>query len=148
MIFVGYPDCTKGYKLFDPVTHKFIGGQDAVFVEGKFQDFGEEHSTQTRIYPIKYDVKVNVQHFPVGNERVSHGEPEQPVPEPEKQNQRVETTYEENFIREGQNLDAKRQRRPPTRFDEEVYADADNLTADINEPVNIQEKWTGEHSVD
>ena len=57
-------------------------------------------------------------------------------------------TYEENFIREVQNLDAKRQRKPPTRFDEEVYAAADNLTADINETVSIQEAWAEEHSFD
>ena len=135
VIFVGYPDSTNGYKLFDPVTHKFIRSRDVVFFEGKFHDFGEEHSIHTRIYAI-------------GNERVNHGEAEQPVPDPENHNQRVGATYEENFIREVQNLDAKRQRRPTTRFDEEVYAAADNLTADINEPVSIQEAWTEEHSVD
>ena len=142
VIFVGYPDRTKGYKLLDPATHKFIRSRDVVFVEGKFHDFGEEHSTQTRTYPTKDDVKVNVQDVPDENERENHGEPEQPVPEPENHNQRVGATYEENFIREVQNLDAKRQRRPTTRFDEEVYAAADNLTADINEPVSIQEAWT------
>ena len=108
VIFVGYPDSTKGYKLFDPVTHKFIRSRDVVFVEGKFQDFGEEHSTQTRIYLIEDDVKVNVQDVPVGNERVNHGEPEQSVSQPENHNQRVGATYKENFIREVQNLDAKR----------------------------------------
>ena len=109
VIFVGYPDSIKAYKLFDPVTHKFIRSRDVLFVEGKFHDFGEEHSTQTRIYAIEDDVKVNVQDVPVGNERVNHCEPEQPVPEPENHNQRVGATYEENFIREVQNLDAKRQ---------------------------------------
>ncbi len=39
-------------------------------------------------------------------------------------------TYEENFMRETDNLGAKRQRRPPTRFDDQCYV-ADNLTADI-----------------
>ena len=139
VIFVGYPDSIKGYKLFDPVTHKFIRSRDVVFIEGKFHDFGEEHSIQTRIYSIEDDVKVNAQDALVENERVNHGEAEQPVPEPENHNQRVGATYEENFIREGQNLDAKRQRRPPTRFDEEVYAAADNRIADINEPMNIQD---------
>ena len=109
VIFVGYPDSTKGYKLFDPVTHKFNRIRDVLFVEGKFHDFAEEHSTQTRTYPIEDDVKVNVHDVPVGNERENHGEQEQPVPEPENHNQRVGATYEENFIREVQNLDAKRQ---------------------------------------
>ena len=37
-------------------------------------------------------------------------------------------------------------RRAPSRYDEECHA-ADSLTADIDEPVNIQQAWTGEHCV-
>ena len=148
---LGYLDVFPLFRtfMFPTISEQCsMQSRDVVFFEGKFHDFGEEHSIQKRTYPIEDDVKVNVQDVPVENERVSHCEPEQPVPEPENRNQRVGATYEENFIREVQNLDAKRQRRPPTRFDEEVYAAADNLTADINEPVSIQEAWTGEHSVD
>ena len=137
VIFVGYRDNTKGYKLYDPVCRKFVRSRDVIFVERKFHDFGEGNS-----------VEVDIQNIPVEDDRVDHDEPEQPVREPENRNQPVGATYEENFIRETQNLDAKRQRRPPTRFDEETYVAADNLTADIDEPVNIQEAWTGEHSID
>jgi hypothetical protein len=43
----------------------------------------------------------------------------------------VGETYEDTFMQEVQNLNPQRERRPPVRFDEELYA-ADNLTADIN----------------
>ena len=54
-------------------------------------------------------------------------------------------TCEENFIRNVEQLGAKRQRKPPTRFDEECYV-ASDLTADINEPTNIENAFSGEHS--
>ena len=37
-IFVGYPDNVKGYKLYDPVSSKFIRSRDVVFLEGKFMN--------------------------------------------------------------------------------------------------------------
>ena len=48
-------------------------------------------------------------------------------------------------IRNAEQLGAKRQRDPPTRFDEECYV-ASDLTADINEPTNIEDAFSGEHS--
>jgi hypothetical protein len=41
-------------------------------------------------------------------------------------------------MEETENLGAKRQLKPPIRFDDRCYV-ADNLTADINEPANIEE---------
>ena len=69
------------------------------------------------------------------------------IPElvPENRNQPVGGTYEDNFMREVNNLNPRRERRPPARYDEEVYA-ADDLTADINEPRNISEAWSCEYS--
>jgi hypothetical protein len=46
-IFVGYPESTKGYKLYDPDSHSFIRSRDVVFLERKFLDFGSEHSTKS-----------------------------------------------------------------------------------------------------
>ena len=37
-------------------------------------------------------------------------------------------------------------RKAPNRYDEECNV-ADNLTADIDEPVNIQQAWNDEHCV-
>ena len=44
-IFVGYPEGTKDYKLYDPNSKKFIRSRDVVFQERKFQDFGIKQST-------------------------------------------------------------------------------------------------------
>ena len=68
-----------------------------------------------------------------------------PEPVPENRNQPVGETYEDNFMREVNNLNPRRERRPPVRYDEEMYV-ADDLTADINEPRNISEAWSYEHS--
>ena len=51
--------------------------------------------------------------------------------------------YEDNFLREVENLNQPRQRRAPERY-EEMYVCADDLTADINEPRNISEAWSNE----
>lgn len=39
VIFVGYPDGTKGYKLYDPVSCIFLRSRDVVFLEREFHDF-------------------------------------------------------------------------------------------------------------
>ena len=52
-------------------------------------------------------------------------------------------TYEQNFLREVENLNQPRQRRIPQRY-EEMYVCVDDLTADINEPKNISEAWSSE----
>jgi hypothetical protein len=49
-------------------------------------------------------------------------------------------------MRRVEEIRTKRQRKPPTRYDEECYI-ANDLTADIDEPVNIGEAWSGENSV-
>ena len=41
---------------------------------------------------------------------------------------------------EAEEIGTKRPRKPPTRFDEECYV-ANDLTADINEPVTINEAF-------
>ena len=55
-------------------------------------------------------------------------------------------TYEDHFMRRVEEIRTKRQRKPPTRYDEESYI-ANDLTADIDEPVNIGEAWSAENSV-
>ena len=57
----------------------------------------------------------------------------------------VGATYEESFMNEVQRLGEKRQRKPPTRFDEECYI-ASDLTSDIVEPTNIKDTFCGEHA--
>ena len=78
--------------------------------------------------------------------------PKQIGAEENDNNQPVGASYEENFIREVQNLGPRRQRRPPVRLiaedndeKDECFV-ADILTADIDEPRNINDAWNGTHS--
>ena len=152
VVFIGYPEGTKGYKLYDPSTRKFIRSRDIVFVEGKFHDFKDGYSgkTCTDFYiPVGDDIpQVEIQDVPAVVIEGDHNESVDEENEREEVHvQPVGATYEENFMRETGNLGDKRQRKAPSRFDDECYV-ADNLTADINEPVHIQEAWTGDHSVE
>ena len=65
-------------------------------------------------------------------------------------NHPVGANYEDNFMREVKNLDPQRERRPPQRFDDELYNCTEDmdLTADINEPSNINEAWNGKNSAE
>ena len=138
----------KGYKLYDPDSHSFICSRDVVFLERKFLDFGSEHSTKSCFdYPLENDVQIEVQNIPTANDRDDHGQPEEDdiaVP-PINDNQQVGASYEDNFMREVDEIATKRQRNPPTRFDEECYI-VNDLTADVNEPIN--KAFSGEHSAE
>ena len=35
MVFVGYERCTKGYRYFNPTTHKVHLNRDVIFEEGR-----------------------------------------------------------------------------------------------------------------
>ena len=61
--------------------------------------------------------------------------------------QQVGETFEETFMNEVRNIGERRARRPPNRFDDECYL-ANDITADIKEPINIDEAFSGEHSED
>ena len=58
---------------------------------------------------------------------------------------KVRETFEKTFMNEVRNIDETRTRRPPNRFDDECYL-ANDITADIKEPINIDEAFSGEHS--
>ena len=46
-IFVGYPEGVKGFKLYDPVTHKFTRSRDVMFLERNFNDFNVPDSSNS-----------------------------------------------------------------------------------------------------
>ena len=50
-------------------------------------------------------------------------------------------------MNEVRNIGKRRVRRPPNRFDDECYL-ASDITADINEPINIDEAFSGQHSTE
>jgi len=139
MIFVGYPDGTKGYKLYDPVKRQFIRSRDVIFVEGTFHDFQRPNVSSSNTHFMNHDILTdeerdyNDSDTQILDEKSTVGEP-----------------YEEKFMREVATLPEKRQRRPPQRFIQEE-ADycftADALTGDIDEPKNLNEAWHDKHSI-
>ncbi len=46
-IFVGYPEGVKGFKLYDPVSRKFIRSRDVKFLEKNFHDFDVHNSSNS-----------------------------------------------------------------------------------------------------
>ena len=96
----------------------------------KFHDFDSGYSLKSDSHfycPTNEDSQAEVQDV-----KIEGGEDTEPV----DHNQPVGATYEENFMRETEHLGSKRQHKPPVRFHEKCYA-ADDLTVDINEPINI-----------
>ena len=65
VIFMGYPEGTKGYKFFDFSTGKFIRSRDVIFIEEDFYDFEEQQgSNHDLFYPdgsnLKMQLKSNI----------------------------------------------------------------------------------------
>ena len=129
-IFVGYPEGTKGYKLYDLTSKRFIRSRDVIFCEQKFHNFENTSSSNSDVhfYPNIADEEENLEDM----ENI----------------EQVGETYEQRFINQIANLPEKRQRRPPERFtgEDDSCNVADVLTADIDEPRSLKEAITGEYS--
>ena len=148
-VFVGYPEGTKGYKLYDLEKKSFVRSRHIIFQERTFHNFKSKESLEfydeDEVSPessvVGAIIDPNDRAEEVGNDDV---EVDVPVPN----NHPVGATYEDNFMREVQNLNPQRERRPPQRYDDEVYNCSEDLTADINEPSNIREAWNGKNSAE
>ena len=139
-IFVGYPEGTKGFKLYDPVVKRFLCSRDVIFDEGKFYNFKEKNLSHSNVEIIDHDILHDEQN--AENEVASQDNMRDNAP--------VGENYEQRFLRELENLPQKRQRKAPQRLIEEE-ADccyiSDILTADIEEPKSLNEAWNGEYSI-
>ena len=148
-IFVGYPEGVKGFKLYDPVTHKFIRSRDVIFLEKSFHDFDVNNSSNSDDR-ANDDFPTVIGQIPVNGSQDQDEPNDQRVANNVDENQQggvqqVGETFEETFMNEVRNIGGRRTRRPPNRFDDECYL-ANDITADINEPINIDEAFSGEHS--
>lgn len=139
-VFVGYPEGTKGYKLYNPATGRFIKSRDVLFAEKDFHDFHNEQSLKPDLfYPdaVQPESREEEENDAGGANREDDGV---------RNRQPVGENFEDRFMREVQELGDRRQHRPPRRFaEEECYATT--LTADIDEPSHINEALNGEYAV-
>ena len=148
---MGYPEGVKGYKLYDPVSRKFLRSRDVIFLEKKFHDFDIQTSSNFDDR-AEDDIPIMIEETPedgnenqdeIANQRVA----ENAEGNQQANDQPVGATFEETFMNEVHNVGERRMRRPPNRFDEECYL-ANDITADINEPINMDEAFSGEHSTE
>ena len=100
--------------------------RDVVFLEGKFHEFGTEHSTDSFSDYSQSDVQVpRSLSKENGNDDVDRNVPVDPdvqdvAVDHRLDDRQVGTTYEDNFLREVEQL-GERQCKPLARFDEECY---------------------------
>ena len=128
-IFIGYPEGTKGYKLNDLTSKRFIRSRDIIFCENKFHDFEKTSFTNSDVH-FSPNV-VNEEEYVNAKENT----------------EQVGETYEQRFMNQVAKLPEKRQRQPPQRFVEDDSCNvADVLTADIDEPTSLKEAINGEYS--
>ena len=155
-IFAGYPDGTKGYKLYNLKTQRFTRSRSILFCEDEFNDWDEKVS------------KKQYQHFFRGtnDEDDDNEEPEEseninvienpadillqpPAIEneeqPEEELDSVGETYEEKYLDEIRNLGAKRDRKTTKRLVDELgnfagdYCFMTSLLTETDEPSSVQE---------
>ena len=109
LIFVGYPNNMKGYKLYDPIDRKFFRSCDVVLLEKKFHDFNMQSSSNfddcsdIKVSIMIEDIPVNVnqdQAKVIDQEVPDNIESDQPA-----DNQPVGATFEKRFMSEVRNLE-------------------------------------------
>ena len=134
-MFVGYPNGTKGYKLFNLSSGSFIRSRDVIFAEKTFHDFTAEAKQKVNLFfPDTWQPEDSTENKMLNGDNVNLGE--------QADNQPVGETFEDQFMRQVAELAPHRNRRPPRRMIEECYTTS--LTADIDEPVDINEAWNGQ----
>jgi hypothetical protein len=130
--------------VYDLESKRFIRSRNVLFHENKIHNF-ELVDKET---VLKEDVGVN--------ERFDEGEQStiirvEPVvnptaPEHAEDVPAVGVKFEENFMRQVENLAPTRQRKAPERFRPDECYVAESLTAENEEPQSIEEALRGEHS--
>ena len=143
-IFVGYPEGTKGYKVYNISTGKFTKTRQVIFDENKFHNFETSPPKLAEIVNIVLPFDDDIQEeLSIEDEVVVPPVPEQtilndqpPVPElapqppapqlplPPVQAQpepAIASTYEETFMNQVNNLGTRRVRNAPKRFDDECH---------------------------
>ena len=174
-IFVGYPEGTKGYKLYNVKTSHFVRSRSVLFHEYKFYQFDYKLDVSEK-FVIFPDVTDNDLNSTVSNteadpaianvECTNVGEnlinvpvtSEVPVVETDTVpvgdadiNKAVQKTYEETFMQQVQNLGDKRQRTVPSRLIESLNVAeeclfVDSLTSEVDEPKSMKVAMNSEHS--
>ena len=140
-IFVGYPDDTKGYKLYNLESKKFIRSRDVVFREEEFHEFSSKSQAKEVIslFPTEADVAVDEgTESDTESNTSSSGESESDEDEEQFE------TYEDRFLDDIHNLGRRRTTKPPERYtDSSNYVAehcflSESLVSNISEPDTVK----------
>ena len=155
-IFVGYPEGTKGYKLYDLRKKKFVRSRNVLFYEDKFHypDPEAQSDDVTKIVFPEENVDIeSIIEYPIDIENLPEVQEDdiEAVGENNEDNP-VKATYEETFMQQVRNIGAKRERKPPRRLIEEIsnYTEhcfmTESLTSESDEPKSPSEALNSKHS--
>lgn len=147
-VLVGYPLDTKGYKIYNIESKKFIRSKDVLFHENKFHDF---QSSAKKDILLKFEDDVVVQ-----EDEMQENVPVEPVIAVESRDEenvpavgvpQPGASYEENFMRQvDETVGTKRQRKPPQRFLPDECNVAAELTNDDDEPKSMTDALNSKNS--
>ena len=146
-ILVGYPLDTKGYKIYNIESKKFIRSKDVLFHENKFHNF-QSSVEKNILFKFEDDfvtqkdkTQTNVQVEPVIPVELENEEhiPAVGVAQPG-------ASYEENFMRQVDTVGAKRIRKPPKRFSPDECNVAAQFTVDDDEPKSVTDALNSKNS--
>ena len=144
---MGYPECTKGYKLFDPRKGRCVRSRIFLFHEDKFYYADSEDVRNIISSEDEDDIESIIEH-PIGHKSL----PEIPEGIVSVGENPVMATYEETFMEQVRNIGEKGERKHPKRLIEEItnYAEhsciAEGLTSEYDEPKSRKEALNGKHS--
>ena len=148
-IFIGYPDGTKGYKLYSLKSEKFLHSKSVLFHEDEFLTFDLDMKDQ-KLFLFPEEIKENddendelTLNNSNYNENITDTDDMNLITEVYAENTHnensVKETYEEKYLNEVLNID-KRERKPPDRLIEQLnYLSeycmfTESLVVDIDEP--------------
>ena len=105
-VFVGYPEGTKGFKLYDLSKKFFIRSRDVIFDEKKFHDFNDGHLSKPNpefYHPASDEPQSEEPTVQNEAENANDRVAEENIPIPvrpvnENRDEAVGETFEENFV--------------------------------------------------
>ena len=143
-ILVGYPLDTKGYKIYNIESKKFIRSKDVLFHVHNFQSSVEKNilfKFEDDVVTQEDETQTNVQVEPVIPVELENEEhiPAVGVAQPR-------ASYEENFMRQVDTVGVKRIRKPPNTFSPDECNVAAQFTVDDDEPKSVTDALNSKNS--
>jgi hypothetical protein len=135
-IFVGYPSDTKGYKMYDLESKRFVRSRNVIFHESKFHSFKSVDEEAV----LKEDSEISERSDEEGQFTIIQIDPT--ISEHTEDTPEVGATYEENFMRQVEDLGPTRKRKTPERFrPDECHITENEEPQTVEEALKQSDKW-------